>query len=187
MAELGIFSAAYTWGSVVQFLPNQIAGAALPVLSNVMAAGDRGTLRRALVATAIAVFGVATCVAVVLATQSDRIMALYGPSFRSGSTVLTMIVLAYALGAVASMLRASTLSAGRAWLQSALALAWGVALPASFFVLRGYGADGLAVSYGVAFALVTVLQFGTARYLYLAPQTSAPVRASADESTAAEP
>lgn len=165
MAQLGIFTAAYSWASVVQFFPNQIAGTALPILSNVLATGDRRTFRRTLIAAGATVFAVAACIAIPLAILSEWIMSLYGPAFRPGADVLSIIVLAYALGAVTSMLRMSSLSAGRAWLQFALTLAWGVALPLGFLFLRERGAVGLAISYSVAFVLLIVLQLGTTWYL----------------------
>lgn len=165
MAQLGVFMAAFSWASVVQFLPNQIAGTAMPILTNVLASGDKRTFRRILITTSMAVFGVAAAIALPLALLSKWIMSLYGPSFRSGAEVLTVIVFAYSFGAVSSVLRMSSLSAGRAWLQFGLSLVWGVALPVGFLVLRDRGATGLAISYGLAFAVLTVLQLGTTWYL----------------------
>lgn len=165
MAQLGIFTAGYLWANVVQFLPNQIGGTSLPILSNVLSTGDQRTFRRTLILSAATVFGVAASIAIPLALLSKWIMKLYGPGFESGAEVLTVIVLAYTLGAVTNILKLSSLSAGRAWLQFALSLAWGISLPVGFLFMRQHGALALALSYGVAFMLLTLLQLGAAWYL----------------------
>jgi O-antigen/teichoic acid export membrane protein len=165
MAQLGIFSAAYTWAYVVQFVPNQVAGTAMPILSNVLATGDRRTFRRMLASTTGLVFAVAAAIAIPLALLSRWIMSFYGPAFRAGSEVLVIIVLAYALGAVSSVLRFSGLSAGRAWLQFVVTGLWAVTLPVAFIALGSSGAKGLALSYGVAFIVGGVLQLLAAWYM----------------------
>ena len=164
MAQLGVFTAAYLWANVVQFLPNQIGGTALPILSNVLAAGDRHTFRRTLITTALTVFAVSACIAIPLALLSKWIMRLYGSSFENGAEVLVVIVLAYTLGAVTNILRMSSLSAGHAWLQFVLSLAWGIALPVGFLLMREQGALALATSYGLAFVLLVFLQLATTWY-----------------------
>jgi len=165
MAQLGIFSAAYSWGNVVQFVPNQVAGTTMPILSHVLAEGNRRAFRRALATSTALVFAAAAAIAIPLALLSKWIMAFYGLDFRGGADVLVIIVLAYAVGAVSSVLRMSGLSAGRAWLQFAATAAWAVTLPVSFLVLGRPDARGLAWSYAVAFGAGTLVQLLAAWYM----------------------
>jgi O-antigen/teichoic acid export membrane protein len=158
MSELGIFTAAYSWAQLVQFIPSQIAGPAMPILANVFASGDRRAFRRLLTESAGVVFVLAAAIAIPLAALSRTVMSFYGSSFQEGTRVLTIIVLAYVIGAVSTLLRLSFLSLGRAWLQLTMTFGWGVALPVCFVFLRKQGALGLAQSYAIAFLLLTIVQ-----------------------------
>lgn len=158
VAELGIFTAAYSWAQIVQFVPSQIAIPAVPILTNVFATGDVRAFRKHLLEVTALVFGIAAVIAVPLALLSRFVMSFYGPAFREGSAVLSIIVLAHVIGAVSMLLRYSFLSIGRAWLQLVMTFGWGVALPVTFLFLRHRGATGLAQSYAVAFLMLTVAQ-----------------------------
>lgn len=157
MAELGLFTAAYSWAQLVQFLPTQIAGSAMPVLTNVLSTDPRA-FRRMLAESSAAVFGVAAAVGVPLILLAKYVMRLYGPAFEEGSTVLAIIVAAYVIGSVSLLLRYSFLSLGKAWLQLGMTAGWGIALPLLFLLLRDRGAAGVAQSYAGAFVFLTIVQ-----------------------------
>ncbi|MFL6245828.1 MAG: oligosaccharide flippase family protein [Thermoanaerobaculia bacterium] len=166
MAALGLFTAAYSWAQLVQFIPSQIAGPALTLLSTLVGAGDWPAFRRLLAESAGVVFGAAAVMAIPLAFLSKFIMGLYGPAFRDGAGVFSVIVLAYAFGSVWTMLRATFLAAGREWFQLAFTLAWGLGLPL-FFLLQGpRTAMTLALSYGTSFLLVVGGQLVAAWFLF---------------------
>lgn len=172
MAALGLFTAAYSWAQLVQFIPSQIASPALTLLSNLVGAGDWPAFRRLLVESAGAVFGAAAVIAIPLALLSRFVMGLYGPAFKAGAGVFAVIVLAYALGSVWTMLRAIFLAAGREWVQLAFTLAWGIGLPL-FFLLQGpRTAMTLALSYGISFLMVVVAQLLVAWFLFRGSRTT---------------
>lgn len=173
MAELGLFTAAYSWAYLVQFLPSQIAGSAMPVLTNVLTS-DPAAFRRMLAESAAVVFGIAAVVALPLAALSPFVMSFYGPAFRDGAGVLTVIVLAYVVGAVSMLLRYSFLSLGKAWLQLAMTGGGGIALPLCFLALRKNGATGLAQSYAIAFVFLTIAQSIAAWIVFRKPVVPAP-------------
>jgi O-antigen/teichoic acid export membrane protein len=169
MAALGLFTAAYSWAQVVQFIPSQIASPALTILSNLIGAGDLAGFRRLLAESSIVVFAAAMAIAVPLALLSKYVMSLYGTAFREGAAVFSAIVLAYAVSSVWMMLRATFLASGRAWTQFGFTIAWGVALPL-FFLLQGRRTPlGLAYSYGISFVMVTLAQFLVAWLLFRGP------------------
>lgn len=166
MAALGLFTAAYSWGQLVQFIPSQIASPALTLLANLVGAGDWPAFRRLLVESTGVVFGSAAVIAVPLALLSKFVMGLYGPAFRDGAGVFSAIVLAYALGSVWTIFRATFLAAGREWYQLAFTLAWGIALPLFFLVQGRRTAMTLALSYGISFLVVVIAQFVAAWFLF---------------------
>jgi O-antigen/teichoic acid export membrane protein len=158
MSELGIFTAAYSWAQIVQFMPSQIAGPAMPILASVFASGDTRAFRRLLAESLTVVFVAAAMIAIPIGLWSKFVMRFYGPSFLDGAPVLTIIVLAYVISAISYLLRLSFLSLGRAWLSLIMTFGWGVVLPVSFIFLRKNGALGLAQSYAIAFLLLTIAQ-----------------------------
>jgi len=163
LAEVGLLTAAFGWAQLVLFIPSQVAGPTLPLLTKLSAAGDRAGYKKLLTESALVVFGVALAVAVPLAIASPLIMRAYGRGFSRGSAALSVIVLAYAVGAVTMVFRGTLLSSGRAWLQNAHVAIWGLVLIGSFFALRRFGALGLAESYGAAFVTLAVIQLVTIR------------------------
>ncbi len=166
MAALGLFTAAYSWAQLVQFIPSQITSPALTLLANLVGAGDWPAFRRLLIESAGLIFGAAAAIAIPLALLSRFVMGLYGPSFRDGAAVFSAIVLAYAVGAVQPMLRATFLAAQREWLQLAFTLAWGIALPLVFVLQERRTAMALALSYGISFLVFVVAQLVTAWFLF---------------------
>jgi O-antigen/teichoic acid export membrane protein len=179
MAALGLFTAAYSWAQLVQFVPSQISGPALTLLSNLVGAGDWTAFRRLLIESAGMVFGAAAVIAIPLALLSRFVMGLYGPEFRDGAAVFSVIVLAYAFGSVQTMFRTTFLAAQREWLQLAFTLAWGIALPVSFLLQGRRTAMTLALSYGISFLLVVLAQLVTAWFLFRGSRKTAAVHEGA--------
>jgi O-antigen/teichoic acid export membrane protein len=158
LAEVGVFTAAMGWAGIVLFVPTQVAGPAMPILTTVLAAGDVRGFRRAVIESAAAVFGLAGLASVAIALLSPWIMALYGASFRTGAVVLAIVVSAQAFGAVTVVLRAALLALGRAWVQVSMSQVWGVAVVGCFLLLPHVSAVSLAVSYVVGFAVLLLVQ-----------------------------
>ena len=173
MAALGLFTAAYSWAQLVQFIPSQITSPALTLLSNLVGTGDWPAFRRLLAESSAAVFGTAVAIAIPLALLSKFVMSLYGPAFRDGAAAFSVIVLAYAVGSVWMMLRAIFVAAGRIWLQFILTLTWGVALPLFFLLQKDRSALALSISYGIAFLLIVIAQLVAAWFLFREPRSPA--------------
>jgi O-antigen/teichoic acid export membrane protein len=179
MAALGLFTAAYSWAQLVQFIPSQISGPALTLLANLVGAGEWVAFRRLLVESAGMVFGAAAVIAIPLALLSKFMMGLYGPGFRDGAGVFSVIVLAYAFGSVHTMFRTAFLAAGREWLQLAFTLTWGIGLPLFFLLQARRTAMSLALSYGISFLVVVVAQLVTAWFLFRGSRKTAAVHEGA--------
>lgn len=183
MAALAVFTAAYSWAQLVQFIPSQIASPALTILSNLVGTGDWVGFRRLLAESSGVVFATATVIAVPLALVSKYVMSLYGPAFRDGAVVLSSIVLAYVVGSVWMMLRATFVAAGRMWLQFAFTLAWGAGLPLFFLMQSRRTAVGLALSYGISFLLVVLAQLIVAWFLFRGGRSAEKAQPAVQEST----
>jgi O-antigen/teichoic acid export membrane protein len=158
MAEVAVFAAAYPWGAAALMLPSQIARPAMPILSNLLAAGEKAGFRRLLRDTLLASAGAAALVAVPAMVLSPWIMRAYGVGFGRGAIVLVLIAISSLAGSVSAALRAALVATGNVWSQAAQSVAWGVTLVGVFLLLRSRGAVALGAAYIAAFGVTLVLQ-----------------------------
>jgi O-antigen/teichoic acid export membrane protein len=158
LGELGLFAAAFSWGNAVIFLPAQVTGPALPILTHTAAAGDRAALGRLLRSLALVTAALSAGVALPLMLLARPIMSAYGAGFAAGAPVLLVVLAAYCVAPFSGLFRSILASTGRMWWQLAHSVIWGVALLAAFGVLSTRGALGLALSYLVAYGVVVVTQ-----------------------------
>ena len=163
LIEVGVFTAAYSWSQLVLFLPGQIASTTLPIATSCFASGDYRAFRRLCRRTSAVVLVAGILVGIPIAVASPWIMRAYGPRFASGGIVLATMAMAYAIGAISMVFRMGLLASGRAWTQTAHALTWSAALVISFLLTRRHGALGLAVSHGIAFAVLVAVQAAVLR------------------------
>lgn len=160
-AELGVFTAAYAWAQFVFFLPSQISGPILPILSNLLAGGEVIRLKKVVLSTQGLVMALALATALPLAALSPFILRSYGEDFVSGRNVLLVLISAYVICSGALITRAFFAASDRLWWQAAHTIIWGVllVLVTHFFINRG--GLGLALAYLWAYTLLAGLQFGT--------------------------
>jgi O-antigen/teichoic acid export membrane protein len=158
LRELGVFAAAYAWGSAVMVLPSQVTRPAMPILTNLLATGDRAAYRRLLRDVIALAFAASAVFAIPLMTAAPWVMRAYGASFSHGAMTLTLVAASSILGAVSGALRSALLAGGAMWGQAMQSLVWGVTLVAAFFAMRQYAANGLATAYVAAFAVSVMLQ-----------------------------
>jgi O-antigen/teichoic acid export membrane protein len=158
LAEVGVFTAAIGFAHIVLFIPTQVAGPAMPILTTVLASGDVRGFRKSVVELSAVAFGIAGIAALLAALCAPWIMTLYGPSFRAGAAALAVVVAAQAFGAVTVVLRAALLALGRAWVQVSMSQVWGVTLIACFLLIGPRTSLGLATSYVAAFAALVLVQ-----------------------------
>jgi O-antigen/teichoic acid export membrane protein len=163
MAEVAVFAAAYPWGAAALMLPSQIARPAMPILSNLLAAGERTGFRRLLRDTLLASAGAAAVIALPAMILSPWIMRAYGTGFGKGAMVLVLVAVSSIAGSLSSALRAALVATGKVWSQAAQSVVWGVTLIGVFLLMRGRGATGLAIGYIAAFGVTLVLQILLAR------------------------
>jgi O-antigen/teichoic acid export membrane protein len=137
LVELGIFSAAYAWGSAVLAVPAQVTRPSMPILTNLLAAGHIRDFHRLF---------------------SHWIMRAYGSAFVSGAMVLALVAASSILGSLSAVLRSALVAAGHVWGQALQSLVWGLTLVAVFYVFREHGAAALAGAYVAAFAVSLAIQ-----------------------------
>jgi O-antigen/teichoic acid export membrane protein len=159
-AQLGIFSAAFQWNTVILFFCGALGNLCLPLLSSVLPEKNMAKYLRILLANLVLTTGSALLVAVPVAIAAPFIMSLYGKSFGHAENTLLLVCFA-------AVLTAANFSAGHAiWSLDAtvsgvlLAFMRGALLVASAYFLRSYGALGLAGSYAFMALVQTLVSCG---------------------------
>lgn len=169
-AQLGLYTAADKWRLLILFVPTSISTTTLPVLSNLYGEGDgrgfRGVFRTNLLLNA----GLALLAALVVALLATPILAIYGPAFRVGRSVLIVLAFAALPVALNTVLGQPLVAARRMWwrfafdlllVASLLGLAWAL--------VPRWGALGLATAYALSFGVTSLGLFG---FLFTQRKTS---------------
>jgi O-antigen/teichoic acid export membrane protein len=161
--ELGLFAAAFALSQAVQFLPQQLAQPALPVLTAEWQNGDLRAVRR-LMWQLLAMFtGAAALVAAVLVIFGGPLLRLYGPAFADGTLTLGILAGAYVLAAAARVFSLVLVAGGQMWLQTGHSLCWSLVLTGTFLISPRQDAAALAVCYATAFGAFLLMQARAAR------------------------
>jgi O-antigen/teichoic acid export membrane protein len=149
-AEMGIFNAADRWRTAILFLPSLVGSVTLPMLARLRgeAATERyhNLLRTNIKLSTLASFGVAAPVALL----APWIMGRFGPGFAEGSWVLVTLCLTSVAFSAYWIIGQSLVSRGHVWTIFRFNLGWAAMLLTSGWLLRGYGAQGLALAYLLA-------------------------------------
>ena len=170
--QMGVFSAANQWFSVLLFIPGALGSVVLPMLSSQMGqkdtSGSGTTLALAIKANALIVLPLA----VLASLLSSHIMALYGQSFRDGWPTLIVILATASLLAIQTPVGQIIAASGRMWLGFAMNMGWALAFITCTLLMVGYGSFGLALARGVAYVLHATWTLGFAALLLRASKQS---------------
>jgi len=162
-SELGLINAANQWRSMLILLPQVFAITALPILSMAQATDDGrddfqngiDLMQRLTTFLVIPLF-------VFIFFLSEWIMRLYGEDFAGGAMVLGVIALGVCFQILGGTIVGTAIAArGRMWLGFLINLIWGVILISIVYALAsaGYGAQGYAIGYSIAYAVLLVIGY----------------------------
>lgn len=163
-AEMGIYNAANQWGTAIMFLPHVLSQAVMPMLASLYGVNDKQSTKKLLKISIFASALASLPIVSALVVGSKQIMGLYGPEFTGRGEVLVLVALTTALLAIETPVGKIIAASGRMWVGTVMNLGWGLTLLtcAWLFVQRGWGANGLALSYLIAYAVHGVWTFGFA-------------------------
>ena len=153
-SELGIFTAAYTWGQTVLFLPAHAVGPTQSIFANLLGVGHVNSFRRLAGITIVSATALALIVAVVLSMWSRQLMAAYGGSFADGWRVLMPIAFAHVFYAATMPFKNILITLDRIWSQALHHCILGGSLLFSAILLSHYGALGLALAHLIAWCVM---------------------------------
>ena len=159
-AELGIYMAADKWRLLILFVPTSVFTMVLPVLSNLYGEGDSVGFRKVFRANLQWNASLALLAALLISAFAAPIMAIYGNSFRGGRFVLIVLAFSALPEALNTILGQPLIAAYRMWWRFAFDLLLvAVLVTLAWMLIPKWGALGLAVSYGVAYAATSLVLF----------------------------
>ena len=156
-AELGIYTAADKWRLLILFVPTSVFTMVLPVLSNLYGEGDNVGFRKVFRANLKLNASLALLAALVIAAFAGPIMAIYGGSFRAGRLVLIVLAFSALPEALNAILGQPLIAAHKMWWRFMFdVLLVVILMTLGWILIPKWGALGLAVSYGLAYALTSL-------------------------------
>lgn len=122
LGEIGVYSAAQKWMTLVTFVPTAASAAVGPVLASLSKDGDSHSTTTLRVAALQAI----TCAipAVVVASYATFAMGIFGTEFVQGGHVLVVMMVLAPISVVVRLTWSSLLSLERAWTSCLLWLLW---------------------------------------------------------------
>jgi O-antigen/teichoic acid export membrane protein len=147
-ASVALFSVAYRWHVVIQFVPGRIVPVLIPVLTRLHLANRRSQVVSIFRATMWATFALSGIAALIVAVLAPLALGFSGPFYSRHPAPLIVLAAASVPAAINSVLSGTSVSLGalKEWLVSDVVLA--VALIGSAAALVGaLDASGLALAY----------------------------------------
>jgi O-antigen/teichoic acid export membrane protein len=156
-AEMGIYTAADKWRLLILFVPTSVFTMVLPVLSNLYGEGDGAGFRKVFRANLRLNATLALLAALLIAALARPIMTIYGNSFREGRLVLIVLAFSAIPEALNSILGQPLIAAHLMWWRFGFDLLLvAVLVGLAWVLIPKWGALGLAVSYGLAYAATSL-------------------------------
>lgn len=159
-AEMGLFSAANQWRTLILIIPGMIGQVILPLLSNLNVESGKQQYQKILLLNVCLNSGIALSIVIPLSLFAYFIMGAYGPGFDKGTGVLRALSLSAVLSAANSVVGQAIISKGKMWTGLVFNSLWAITLLTTALILlqKGYGAIGLAYATLIAYVFHSIWQ-----------------------------
>lgn len=159
LGEMAVFDVAEQWRVIILFIPGAISNIILPILSNIDAHKDPTTYLKTLWINFFLNVGIALVTALCVIALSHFILSLYGPSY---SDPWPMIILAFStvFSAACGVVGQAIASKAKMWIGFGFNALWALLmiLLSFYFLGKGKGAEGLALSLLISYIFHFILQ-----------------------------
>lgn len=163
--EMGIFSAANQWFTLILFLPSMLGSVVLPMLSQQLGQDNTRQSRGILLLAIKANLLIVAPLVLVASVASPYIMTLYGDAFAEGWSTLVIVLLTAGLLAVQTPVGQIIAASSRMWMGFAMNAAWALTFLVGTLLLVDFGSLGLASARGIAYVIHATWTFGFAIWL----------------------
>jgi O-antigen/teichoic acid export membrane protein len=158
-SQLGVFTAAMQWQSLVLFFTNAVSGLGLPILTSIVPERAYHRYRRTLATLFVITTIPAIVMAVPIALSATWVIPLvYGKAFQGGGPVLGLVCVCAVFTAANTAVGHAIYSLNAAVAGMVLALLRGCLLSTSAYYLVDQGAVGLAKAYVLTTVILALVQ-----------------------------
>ena len=164
--ELGVYTAAFQWFSVLIFLPGLLSAVLLPILSDHLGEVSK---TQSVKTTLLAIRINATIVLPIVflgSLFSPIIMGLYGDTFVGEWATLIAVLCTAGLLALQQPVSQVLHASGYMWIAFTMNCAWALTLLTTAFFLTPLGSFGLALAGTISQAVHSIWTFGFVMWLY---------------------
>ena len=151
-AEVGIFSAANQWFSVLMFLPTVINQAAFPILTERLYVGAAKSAWKLFYGQMMVILGTLTPLVLAIALSSRYIMGVYGVEYGEKWQILLLVAIAAWFAAPQGPMGNLLLAHAKPWSWFVASLVWAGCLLLVVTIWRDHGALSLAWAYVASYA-----------------------------------
>jgi O-antigen/teichoic acid export membrane protein len=159
LLEFALFSAAQRLQNIVIFIPSRIYQVSVPILSNLLAIGNRSGFKKALLGASAIVLGITTVGISPIYFFSDQFMLWYGTAFLKGSAVLKIIVLSTVVSSSWTIASAGLWAAEQSKQMLMLDIIRGFLLVTLCMAGMAASAEKLALAYLTSYTIGLTLMF----------------------------
>ncbi len=159
MAELGIFTVAFTWSQLVMFLPLQLTSSLASVLPNLLAENEVEKVKRVIRKSFLLIILFTFLTALILLAISNYILDAYGSDFANGKLPLYVMIATYSVASITVLFRSLFIILNKPWLQFFHTIILGVILVIGSYFLISNGSLGLSLAYLISHSVFTIIQF----------------------------
>jgi O-antigen/teichoic acid export membrane protein len=156
--QIGIYNVSYKIGTLVVFSMAMFRMIFMPTISGLFAKNDKATIRRLFQTVTRWIFAFSLAVSLLIQANGIVILGVFGPEFKTGLTVLSIMLLGELINASTGLTGAVIMMSGRSKLALANSvLQFGLILLLGFILIPHFGAVGAAIAYAAAMLLINLL------------------------------
>lgn len=163
--EMGIFSAANQWYSMLLFLPGLLGQVVFPILSERLGQNELNQSTKIMVAAMKANALVVLPLVLLLSIASPYLMGLYGDSFKSGWPTLIVVLFTAGLLAVQGPVGQIIAASGKMWTALTMNMGWAIVFLLGTRLLVHNGSYGLASARAFSYIIHATWTIGFAVWL----------------------
>ena len=156
-AEVGLFSAANQWFSLLLFLPTILNQTIFPIMTERFNAGEEKAAWKVFSAKSMVILLVMLPLTGLVAASAEWIMGRYGAEYEGAGFVLVLVAISALVAAPQGPMGNVLLSHSKPWQWFNTGLVWAGVLLSTVFIGREYGALALASGFLIAYGVRGIL------------------------------